>query len=271
MKTSKISFYTLCLLWLFFTACSKEDSKDIAPINKKSPDLQQPANMHQRSISILDNDGKQNATLRFSSTSKELLENMPLNDFTFKIVETPATVLNKVEGIDPSGASTSEFGKMNFSNKLARKGGSTLTPDPKSVIWVDLISKDKFQTKKEALSIEIESKKPEIQSNARTQWLVPEGTQLFFHGEYDWYRIQIDNLSDNALDVSFWYDSCDGEICSTNGMTGTFSNYSGYSWTLYSGGWAWYKNCNKAVGALITVAPYTYYHYRWTAWYNCEI
>src|SRR3712207_3221072 len=102
MKTSKISFFTFCLLWFFSTACTKEDTTEIAPANKKSPDLQEPANMHQRSVFVTDPDGKQNATIRFSSVSKELLDNMPLNDFTFKIVERPTTTLDKVEGIDPS-------------------------------------------------------------------------------------------------------------------------------------------------------------------------
>ena len=262
MKTSKFSFLILCLLWLFSTACTKKEANEITPISKNSPDLQELVNMHQRSIVITDTDG-QNATLRFSSTSKELLDKMPLNDFTFKVVETPASVLNQV---DEMASSTSDLGQMNLSSKLARKNAADQFVKPTPVIWVDLVS----NTKKQALSIEVESKAPTNQSNARTQTLYPNGTQVFFRGSTSWHRIQIDNLSANALNVSFYYNSCDGNICQTNGdLKGTFTKYSGYSYTLYYGGWAWYRNCNRAVGALITIAPNTYYHYRWTAWYGC--
>ncbi len=179
------------------------------------------------------------------------------------MVKTPAAVLNLA---DEKSADQANPEEVYFSPNLTQKEEKNKNYKPAPVVWVDLIS----ETKEKALLIEIKSKAPVNTNNARGQTLYPNGTQVFFHGSTSWHRIHIDNLSGNALQVGFYYNSCDGNICQTNGdLKGTFTRYSGYGFTLYYSGWAWYRNCNRAVGALITIAPNTYYHYRWTAWYGC--
>jgi hypothetical protein len=262
MKTSKFSFLTFCLLWIFASACTREDNKEVKPTDKKASELPEPLDMYHRALTVKDTDG-QEATLKFSSTNKELLDKMPLHDFTFKVVPTPAHALNMAEEED-FGPSLLE--QMDLSPKLALKEEAASRQKANPVIWIDLIS----NTKKKALSIEVESKALVNRQAARSQTLYPDGTQVFFRGSTSWHRIQIDNLTYNALQVAFYYNSCDGNICQTNGdLKGTFTRYSGYNFTLYYNGWAWYRNCNRAVGALITISPNTYYHFRWTAWYGC--
>jgi hypothetical protein len=80
---------------LFATACTKEETNKIAPDSKNLESLKVPANMYHRSLVVNDRDGKENITLRFSAASKEVLDNMPLDDFTFKVVEVPTFALDK--------------------------------------------------------------------------------------------------------------------------------------------------------------------------------
>jgi hypothetical protein len=255
MRAINISVLALLLSAIFLPACTKEDPDAVVPSNGDSP------KMHERTLAIRDLTGKQQATLRFRSTSRELLDQMPLEAFSFTIVAPPATVDNQPGLSSSSPAEGSANLSQTYGNRKESPPGE-VDPAAKAV-WVDFVS----NTKAEVLSIEVKQK---TSPQGRTQSLWLPGTQVFFHGSQSWRRIRIDNLSYTPLDVSFWYDSCNNGICTwRSDGSGTFSKYSGYSFKLYYGGWAWYYNCNKGVMARVIIAPNTYYHYRWTAWTRC--
>ena len=249
----RLSLWALFFTGLFLCSCKKEAK--VAPRNETI------TNLYARTLKVYDADGANSATLRFQSLSNELLESIALDMFDFTLVKTPTPASDNLDNL-----STSSLDTLNFSEKNTNRETSSVDElkQSDSVIYVDLVSDANTQS----ISIEVKNKSNNIANSTRT--LYPSGVQVFFHGSTDWHRIQIDNLSFNALNVSFYYNSCEGNLCSTNGdLKGTFTQYSGYYYTLYNNGWAWYSKCSRAVGALITVAPNTYYRYRWTAWRNC--
>ncbi|MEO6001073.1 MAG: hypothetical protein ABIN89_29760 [Chitinophagaceae bacterium] len=258
MQVLKFSLLALSLSTLFLASCKKEA--------KVAPPEGNTTKLFARTLKVYNADGTNSATLRFQSLSEELLSSIALDKFDFTLVKTPAQSTG-----DLNNLSTTSQGTLNFSEKNTNRepgNGDVLQPSDK-VIYINMVA----DAKTTSISIEVKSKKIDDARGNRDnsiQTLYPAGVQVFFHGATSWHKVQIDNLSYNALNVSFYYNSCDGNVCSTNGdLKGTFTQYSGYNYTLYNNGWAWYSKCSRAVGTLITIAPNTYYWYRWSAWYNC--
>lgn len=258
MKALKFSMYALFLTGVFLTSCKKETkvAKPDESTNK----------LYARTLKIYDADHINSATLRFQSSSNDLLAAMPLEDVDFTLVVTPEPSANNAADLTAS----SSFGTVSLSERNTNQTPSSVDELQKSdkVIFVDLVSAPTSKS----LSIEVKSKAPANDSRtSRTSSVntfYPPGVKMFFYGAAHWRKVHIDNLSSSKINVSFYYNSCEGNICQTNGdLKGTFTKYSGYSYNLYLNGWAWYSNCSKGVGALVAADPG--YWFRWTAWSNC--
>ncbi|MEI6946532.1 hypothetical protein V9K67_04970 [Paraflavisolibacter sp. H34] len=264
MKAIPTSLLACLLLCLAVVSCKKNPDAT-SPSSPAGNDQQE---LFARTLRVFDAGKSTTATLRFRSANKELLASMALDKFDFVLVNEGATPMVAPA---PVNEQTTAMGGLALSAKgvNAVKNNRDELQASDSVVYVDLQSA--VQTP--SLSVEVRSKA--LRNPAAPipveETLYPNGTRLFFHGGTNWHRVQINNLSYYPLFVSFYYNSCDGQICSTNGdLKGTFTRYSGYGYTLYYNGWAYYYNCNRAVGALITISPNNGYWYRWTWWSACN-
>jgi hypothetical protein len=265
MKTLKFFIFQIVTLGIILSSC-KNDSEVIPENNSANV-------MHERTLTIQDADRKESVALRFRSSSKELLDDMPIESFDFTLVKVSSPAANNSVGqVSSSGSHEENYSLGSAHQKRdgdvgiqrpTKLSDSEPVKRPQNIVWVDLVSNKKNQS----FSVEVKNK---TSNNGRITSLLPVGTEVFFHGSGSWHRIHIDNLSSYPLHVGFYYNSCVGNICETSGgVNGVFTKYSGYSYTLYQNGWAWYSNCNKGVGAMITIAPNNSWHYRWTWWTNC--
>jgi hypothetical protein len=258
MKRFRISLFALAFTGLFVTSCQKDDVKTtpaaqttVAPENTQNKPItaDKDAQLFERSLKVFDAGKTIGATLRFKSANKELLAKMPVEQFEFKLTKAEAP------GISQKKPASSSLGLANFSDQNANRQlqGKDELKNAKDVVYVDLVT----DTKAEAMTVEIKSKalngrQDKVDLTAAA--LFPYGTRLFFQGSYWWHFLQINNLASTPLQVYFYYNSC---------IFGTCWSYSGYSYTLYKNGWAWYRNCTRGVAAYIYVDYYSYW-YKWT-------
>lgn len=253
MKTTKLLYLKFFIL-ILLSACSSEE---VVPIEST-----QAPEVYEESIPVFSPNGKKAATLKFTSTSLEDLEGIA--DFEFVAVGVDSYQDVPSEGDENIGFSATH------QNVEPSSSDKTPTNSFTSGISVDLIPEKAV----EAITIEVKSKFQKNTSSYQSARLIPAGTKEFFFGEKHWRRIQIENLSTYPLDVSFWYyiNPCSGGYCTIipGDPRGPFTGYTGFNYTLYRNGWAYYYNCGKGVGALVTIKNNNPWHFRWTWWSNCK-
>ena len=168
MKSLQLSLLALTFTGLFMASCKKE--------TKVVPPNQNTTGLNARTLKVYDANGTNSATLRFQSSSKELLDHIALDQFDFTLVQTP-TPGNSVN------LSTTSLGNLDFSEKNVNREPADVNALQQSdqVVYVDIIPDSRNQP----VSIEVKSKvadnSSDIVGNA-TQTLWPAGVQVFFHG-----------------------------------------------------------------------------------------
>lgn len=235
-------FLMMSVPFLMLVSCDKED---------ETPSSSQQPKVHQREVPVEDDNGNVNAKIIFESYSKEALDKLDLEHFSFREVEPEALPDDQTD----HGASP----EAEMNDSAPQKQGEEL---PEDAVWVTM------ESDKETIAVETKYIGGGNEKTA-TQW--PENTYVALHGGNNWRRVQITNMHSNPLNTSFrWSPGCSGSVCQTIAGYGRFTRYSGYSYKLYNGQWAYYYNCNYAVAAHITLDKRYGWHYRWQWWSNCR-
>jgi hypothetical protein len=250
MKNLKILTFAILLIGMSLTSCKKDadqqfqnagnqqNQQDARAINKEK--------LFERSITVYNADKTNGTTLRFRAASKDLLDKMPLDNMEFTLVKNPKSPTNATSVDAPTISDNAGYSA--FSGKDASQLQSTNDKQilPKDGIQIDLPN----LAKTESISLQVKSKNfNKGPSEAATYYY-----KFYFR---DWaHKIQVNNYYSTSLIVYFdyWYS--------------TKWYYSGYGYTLYNGGWAWYRNCSRIVGAEVY---YQYYHnFTVYYWSNCQ-
>lgn len=236
-----LAFLIVAIAAITFTSCEKEETVP-AEIAKEE--------LFERTISLEDETGLNAANITFKAANQQLLDEIQANEFKLiAVYEEPAPAPNDSQ--EPS-----------FANKLTEKVQEVKMD---KVISIEV---ETIRQAENAKGLALEWKK-EDPKTPQAKSLYPTGYHVAFHTSSWARRIQLNNYSYNPLNVSFYYDSCNGNYCTSSGIMGRISKYSGYSYRLYRNGWAWYYHCSKQVGAYVS-AGYNSYHYRWTWWSVCR-
>lgn len=202
-----------------------------------------------RTITLTDESGENQAHITFKAHSEQLLDG--LNPAEFKLVPIYETSEdNSVKTDEPSLADST----------------ATIETEVKAE---DILAIEVETVRQAANTVALALDWKREKKDVERRDLYPPGLHIAFYTTGAARRYQINNYTYNPLKVSFYYDSCNNGYCTSAGILGSISKYSGYSYTLYNDGWAWYYNCDRQVGVLVD-GGFIYYNYRWTWWSNCR-
>jgi hypothetical protein len=238
MRTiSKMMLFVAAAVSIVFASCEQEVP---TPVETK---------VFKRTITLKDESGENEAQLTFKAHSQKLLDGIKPDELKLvAIYENPEST--NIDSSEPSLADPTATGE------------SEIKAENILAIEVETIRQD---AKAVALALDWKREKNGVESRD----LYPPGLHIAFYTTGAARRYQVNNYTYNPLKVSFYYENCGDGYCTSAGILGVISKYSGHSYTLYNDGWAYYYNCGKQVGVLVD-GGYIYYNYRWTWWSNCR-
>ncbi len=233
---------------IIFGACTK---KEVAPIQEQPSD-----EVYVISVPVKDDIGNTKTTLHFNSNSKEALDALDLNQIHFKAIE---------EGVNRPHDNSLESSCDNKASHVISNDHVRQEAEPINgpAVWVTMDD--------DISNVSIEVSYDAMLNNKRVSSLYPPNMYVRLVSGSKWRRVQVENLSENPLNVSFYYaPGCSGNVCTTIAGLGPYTKYSGYTYTLYKGGWAYYYNCSKDVAAKVSVDQTKSWSYKWTWWTVCK-
>lgn len=251
LKFLSVAFLALIML----SSCQEEESLSTLEEVENQFKIEEEENLVIRKFKISDEKQLNTAEISILAQTEEALEGISAKNFKLEAIYDEEGFVKSKEGLNVNADEAEPL---------------EIKIDPKEPIEnLVRIEVKPIQMHEKALGLSLQLQKEDL-SNGRTASLYPPGYRTFLITGPSANRVQINNFTYNPLGVSFWLNSCRNGICTyAHDGRGVFTDYSGYSFTLYKNGWAWYYNCNRQTAAFVDAGT-DYYHFRWQWWSRCR-